>query len=379
MRSGRSRGQAISEHGVGNRSEKAVAGRTLRLVLLFLLMGCSGGSSDQASSLYSEGKVPIAGNLVPDGTLPLVTIGVIDGDDEQTMGEITDMVITPDGGVIILDRLGPDLRWFGPDGRFRGRTGNRGRGPGEFLEAFDLLIGQEGEILVVDGPLRKTAVFATGPEGLTLVEARPLGRWGNQLCVLDSGLLVWNIKLEDDAFLHRMNPNGETMLSFGELVRETPPEVVAATGRDASTVQNHGHLWCDPTEDMYYVLHSAIPWLRAFDRSGTEVWRTVLSGLHGVHQWVLEGGRVRTGPHPDLGYSDGGYELFQWGADTLAVSIGRFDARTYSFSYEVRLVRASTGEELERWRAPMIVSGMDDTRVYGYVNHPFPQIFIYSR
>ena len=354
-------------------------GRTAGVFALFFLGGCTTESPPRTAHDPGSGdSLGISGELLPAGKGPEVTIGILDGEESKVFGEIRDLAVSPDGSVLVLDGQAPDLRWFGPDGRLKGRAGRRGSGPGEFREPFDVTPSGGRQVMVTDGPLRKISIFSLGVDGLRLEEDVSMGRWVDQLCLLDSGYLVLDVDPEENTLLHRLDSNRQTTLSFGELLNELPPEV-AATGYQGFGSQNFGKLLCDKTTQMAFFLHGGLPFIRAFDREGREVWRRRLSGHHGTHFSVVEGGWIRQGADPSVGWVDQERALFPWGPDTLAISTLRADYRTGKISYEVRLVQAATGMELTRLIAPMVVAWKDATRFYGFINDPFPQVLIYGR
>jgi hypothetical protein len=53
---------------------------------------------------------------------PIVAIGALDGPDEEVFGRIEAIAIDNAGNVFVLDALAHEVRWFGPDGAFRGRA-----------------------------------------------------------------------------------------------------------------------------------------------------------------------------------------------------------------------------------------------------------------
>jgi len=354
------------------------SGRIWAPPLLFIL-ACGTDAESGPSTQQAEEEIPISGDLVAESAQPPVNIGVVDGDENLVFGSIRDVAVSGAGDVFVLDRLNMDVRWFDPTGRLMGRAGGKGQGPGEFFEPSALYVEADSAVVVLDPPRGRLTRYHLTNDGLELGEVKSLGRWADEFCDLDSGYLVYGIDLTNDAFLHRLGPGFEPILSFGDLVRETPPEVVAATGRDASAIHNKGTLLCRSNPETYFVLHAGIPWLRAFNPRGEEIWRLALSGLHGMHRWVVQGSVVRKGPLPDFGVVDSGRALFPWGPDTLAVSTSRLDYKTYEWTYEVRLVRMEDGAELDRFSAPMIVTGMDQEAFVGYRNYPFPQVVIARR
>ena len=129
--------------------------------------GASGGPrvtrstrGDTAVVRTESGSVWGAGaTLVPE-----VSIGEIEGDLEYLFGDIRSLGVAADGTIYVVDGQVPDLRAYGPDGRYLRKLGRPGQGPGE-IKAPDggLAILSDGRILVRDpGNARIQVYDATG-------------------------------------------------------------------------------------------------------------------------------------------------------------------------------------------------------------------------
>jgi hypothetical protein len=168
----------------------------------------------------------------------------------------------------------------------------------------------------------------------------------------------------------------ELVDTFAEPIDETPPEALAS-GFDHPRVFNTGELLCEEESDRIFLLHGNVPYLRAFDGGGRELWRTRLMDAYGMRLYLVRDRYVAYGSESETGVVDHGRALFLWGEDSLGVSLERRLSRDEA-RYEMRLVQASTGEELKQYATPMIVVGVERGRLVGYVNHPYPEISIFS-
>lgn len=72
---------------------------------------------------------------------PVARIGALDGADHETFGFIADVAVDAHGNILVLDRSTFDIRWFDSTGKYRGRGGRKGAGPGEFVGPSSLAIG----------------------------------------------------------------------------------------------------------------------------------------------------------------------------------------------------------------------------------------------
>ncbi len=70
--------------------------------------------------------------------------------DGSILGVIADLDLLPDGRAVVLDSQAKSVLLFSDDGRLSMELGGPGQGPGEIELGFEVEIGPEGEILVVD-------------------------------------------------------------------------------------------------------------------------------------------------------------------------------------------------------------------------------------
>lgn len=106
------------------------------------------------------------GRLVPE-----VTIGVLDGPEEQIFGNLRSMAVGPDGRIFVMDGQALAVRVFAPDGSYVRTLGRDGGGPGEFGQP------DGGMAMLSDGRL---AVRDPGNARLQLFDAasgEPLETW----------------------------------------------------------------------------------------------------------------------------------------------------------------------------------------------------------
>ena len=82
-----------------------------------------------ATTLGTRARSPIG--WVVD-TVPEYQLGELDGEEPYLFTSVGGARQLSDGRVVVLNRSGCDLRFFGTDGVFLKRAGGRGEGPGEF-------------------------------------------------------------------------------------------------------------------------------------------------------------------------------------------------------------------------------------------------------
>lgn len=79
-----------------------------------------------------------------------LTIGVLEGEDAYTFGEVTLMAVGADGTIHAYDRQVPVLRAYDARGRHVRTIGSAGAGPGEYRMAQGLAVTPSGRLLLYD-------------------------------------------------------------------------------------------------------------------------------------------------------------------------------------------------------------------------------------
>jgi len=96
---------------------------------------------------------------------PLVSIGVLDGDEPYIFSLIGDIHVLADGSVVAEDFSGREIRVFDRAGMFVNRIGRRGEGPGEFRSIRQTRVSGD-TVQVWDGALDRLSTFRLSGEFL---------------------------------------------------------------------------------------------------------------------------------------------------------------------------------------------------------------------
>jgi hypothetical protein len=75
------------------------------------------------------------------------------------VGQIQDAVVLKGGAVVLIDRLGVNVRRYDAEGRHVGVVGREGQGPGEFINPGSLQAREDGGFVVYDFSLDRATVF----------------------------------------------------------------------------------------------------------------------------------------------------------------------------------------------------------------------------
>ncbi len=141
-------------------ASRPVLGSAPLLGALFALTGCTADSAPGPDA----GEVPGAPLEVE--RAPLVSLGVVEGDERQEFDVVVGPFVLPDGRLVVPNSGSSDIRVFSREGRFLERLGGRGEGPGEF--AYLAAAWPRGDTVeAFDGELRRVTRFL--PDGATEV------------------------------------------------------------------------------------------------------------------------------------------------------------------------------------------------------------------
>lgn len=141
---------------------------SIPLIPLAVIACASPGNVSQFTERDSAGLVIAENNLeaftgrcVAD-TMPALTIGGEDSDDDHFLYRVMGTTRLSDGRVAVVNQGTQEVRWYGPDGSLVGRAGREGQGPGEFTEAFLMQAMPGDSVWVGDYPPWQWHVF--GPD-----------------------------------------------------------------------------------------------------------------------------------------------------------------------------------------------------------------------
>ncbi len=309
------------------------------------------------------------------GDAPIWTVGVADAADGVAFGRIADVEVVPGRGILVLDEHNFALSWFGEDGQFMDRVGRNGHGPGEFAVPRGLHVGPGNAVHVLDARNARISRFELSGVGFRHVSDRRIRLLGQDLCLLDEVPMVNGYHGGQD--IHVIDGDGQIIRSFGEQLLEIGEDARTSTWFDRTWLQNDGFLMCGHPKAPVIFAHRELPYVRAFDGGGRELWRTRLSEFYRVH-WNAkdDGRRMAEAPDPESGTVTYTHGLAPGPGKTVLIG-------TYEYWYGVPVVyhtyvlSAGTGEELGRIESPFIAVGYDDGVMYGLEREPYPRISAY--
>ncbi|MCR4440512.1 MAG: hypothetical protein QHJ34_11835 [bacterium] len=138
-------------------------------------------------------------------------------------GGVNYMAVAPTGEwYVVFSRYG-ELKKFDREGRVAWVIGGRGGAPGQLAMPMGVAFDPEGNVCVVEAGNKRVSVFTPSGEFVRSVRLDPLG-WPLSFAIDSAGFyyVSWYDEREDKV-IHKYDPEGKRVLSFGEPVRFREP------------------------------------------------------------------------------------------------------------------------------------------------------------
>lgn len=309
------------------------------------------------------------------------TVGVIQGEDREELGEIIDLEVLPDGSFLVMERAGRVL-WFSADGDPIDAIDERGQGPGELLEPQTMAFLAPGTLLVVDTRNNRFSYYDMSAGSFRHIRSRRsvsslLAGSGN-ICQGD-GRLFLRIARNGNA-IHELGEDGSIVHSFGSI----QPAAETDFGSFASVVtvqKNAGRLLCVSDPPRLVSVGRYTPRIQSFTLDGEPVWEVDVADVHPWRLVPMTGERngVRYERHPDG--SKRPESVVKYDDESILVQYSFWPERGPPedrdfHGIDSRRFSLRTGEELERRTDLPRIAGAWEDRFYAYRNAPFPRVRI---
>lgn len=187
---------------------------TFAIIILVLLGSCSEETQDIPKKIEELENVEIySADAVPGNKIRLVHEVTYRDTSEVFFGQIIPAVEADSSGkVYILDLMENSVHVFDPDGNYLQSIGREGRGPGEFIRAFNVRLGKNF-IHVLDPVQTKISVY----DRQTLEQQKDIDISLKQSSIEPT----WKQRTQDNRTFYQPNdfyllPNGQYLIIFSD-------------------------------------------------------------------------------------------------------------------------------------------------------------------
>ena len=127
--------------------------------LSVLVMGCRGGEAGEGVLDQAQSSTEGPGEVWTLPEIPLLEIGVREGDEPYQLHQARGSVLLDDGRIVVANAGSQELRFFDSEGRYLKAVGGDGEGPGEFRFPGRVRRIGEDSLLVWDQRLQRVSFF----------------------------------------------------------------------------------------------------------------------------------------------------------------------------------------------------------------------------
>lgn len=309
---------------------------------------------------------------------PRLTIGVFDGPEALSFGYVRDVLLSPEGDVVVIDEMNPEVRLFNVDGRPIGDLGAVGRGPGEFVGAYAGGFDPRGQVHIVDVGNARISVFEFSDGRRAHISDQRLAERTYDVCLLGSRRYL--LTPDGRALIDEIDAHGTIVRSFGEPVLPTG-SLAREFGELPPTPLNWGHIVCDNGSNSILFLSRYTGTIRAYTPEGALRWSSRIRNFAQVDMR-----RPRSGAPCCVYYENartGTIQRVEAAAandnGVLWITLHEEEPGGRNQRYLSRAVRITDGIEIPVANpiSAIAITGYWQDRPYGYTNLETPKVVVY--
>jgi hypothetical protein len=230
-----------------------------------------------------------------------IRIGTELGAEEYSFNWITSVRSTAGGVLYVLDS-NYGLRWYTAEGRYGGRVGRAGSGPGELREAQDIAMTADGRLHVLDIGNARISIFVLrdGAAGHVRDHRLDVPR---PVAICAAGDRRFVLSIASRYLVHEIDNDGRTIRSFGSPVQPDAELAREFHGQDPAPIIGAGPLVCDQGRNRLMTASGRLGQVRMYDLEGNLLWQVQLGGfVRGMMRYVAAmGSCCQLGPNPRTG------------------------------------------------------------------------------
>ena len=130
----------------------------VRLIVLLTVAACDASDAsvglEPVRETLPNGAVSLSYPALPLPSGEIVNqslrVGVVDGDENSTFGDLRGIEADSSGNIYVLDHQASEIRAFDAEGRYLRTLTRKGAGPGELTEANGMILSKDGTLWVQD-------------------------------------------------------------------------------------------------------------------------------------------------------------------------------------------------------------------------------------
>jgi len=233
-------------------------------IFLIMFLSCSKPQWDGKIS-YNNGVIFVENNGKPlneNPTIKLVLKYQIEGKsklfDGEPLDKIRDIAVDTSGSLYVSDGSNCRILVFDSNGIYRRAFGNKGEGPGEFLNPISISFDEKNFLYVLDQKLRRVSQFTKDGK---FQRSIPFHEMALDIAVKDSNHIYLSILsfLTKNFLIKQYNISGESLKSFCKKLESS---------NNVSMAGEFGKIWYS-NDAVYYAF--AYPYrIEKYDYSGRE-------------------------------------------------------------------------------------------------------------
>ena len=313
--------------------------------------------------------------FMDEATHEKITIGVADGEYHEMFGQITDLALTGDGTVLVLDFGSSEVRAFDYGGALLASFGGRGEGPGEFRKRpYQISVADQGQSVFVleqfGGPV--VAFDRQNDSTFTPKAHFRTGLLSHDGCAMNGHYWVYGYNPPYEGVLHKFTYDGEHVASFLEYY-QSPRETMSLN------MSRMGLMTCSEAHGIVVLNRVWAPVVTGYREDGEVAWHVKFADFDPGYIEEYEDGDWDFVPlEPGQRRLE---TIFTDPAGNLYVQYVTWEGRDVvnrrPYSGPLFKIDARTGLGTYLGSAPSVM-GIDSGYGFSVTNVPFPQVVIHK-
>jgi hypothetical protein len=308
----------------------------------------------------------------------VVTIGILEGEQSDMIGEVKDIAVGESGVIYILDSRNNEVKVFNKDGIYLTSFGGPGEGPEEFMEPQGIEISDDGVIFVADRH-RKVSIVSEKDQLFDFESSIVLEYAPESMCVAGKYIYIQGIQSEKPGSIQVLDYNGNSEGSIGNLYK--------TDNKAVQQILSNGPISCDLFGGYILQQFTIMPLVYSYSMTGKLLWVTRIADFYpmSVYEEKNEEGKPSIRFSPGKESFDHLRVLERIGETSYyVVQVARVASRSapgQSKEYDelhAYIINGETGKGNYLGSEIPLIYYVSSSRIYAGENSPFPQVHVYK-